>query len=86
MAVFLTHNGRRLVRHFGASGHGDYIQYSGASPALASIKRRQYIARHGKGNEKWGDPTTPGALSRYILWEKPTMAQAVAAFRRRFKV
>jgi hypothetical protein len=86
MAVFRARNGRTLTRHFGAQGHGDYIAYSRVSPAVARDKRRQYIARHSRGGEEWGDPTTPGALSRYLLWEKQTLGRAVAAFRRRFRV
>lgn len=84
-AVFVTGHGT-LTRHFGAEGHGDYVMYYEASPTVAREKRRQYIARHGKGGETWDDPTTPGALSRYLLWEKPTLKQAVAAFKKRFGV
>ena len=86
MAVFGTRNGRTLTRHFGAQGHGDYIAYSRVSAAMAREKRRQYIARHGRGGERWDDPTTPGALSRYLLWEKPTLERAVAAFKKRFRL
>lgn len=80
-------DGRTLTRDFGASGHGDFTRYWARSPALARRKRLQYLARHGaSGTERWQDPTTPGSLARYILWEKPTVAQGVAAFRRRFRV
>ena len=85
-AVFESPSGRRLIRHFGAAGHGDYTLYWRVSPRLAAEKRRQYIARHGRGGEDWEDPTTPGALSRYLLWEKPTLREALAAFRARFSV
>lgn len=87
MATF-EHSGtrRRTVRHFGATGHGDFTTYWRLSPELAKQKRRQYIARHSRGGENWRDPTTPGALSRYLLWERPTMNAALTAFRTRFSV
>lgn len=76
--------GRPRSVHFGARGYGDYTTYWKASPKLARQKREQYIQRHG-ATETWSDPTTPATLSRYILWERPTVKAAVAAFRRRFR-
>lgn len=81
MAVF--DNGR--VVHFGAKGYGDYTLYYRRSPALAAAKRRQYIARHGAA-EDWRDPYAAATLARYILWERPTVRGAVAAYARRFGV
>lgn len=71
--------------HFGARGYGDFTRYWKRDPALAREKRRQYIARH-RATENWGDPTRPGTLARYVLWEKPTVLEAVRAYRRRFAV
>ena len=74
------------VTHFGAAGYMDYPSYFRANPAVARAKRRQYIARHGGsrvGAEDWTDLRSAGALSRWILWEYPTMKQAVAAYGRR---
>lgn len=81
MAIF---DGGRTV-HFGARGHGDFIQYWRRDTQLARAKRAQYVARHG-ATESWDDPARPATLSRYILWERPTLRAAVAAFRRRFGV
>lgn len=82
MAIF---PGSGRVVHFGGEGCGDYIQYMRTDPALARKKRRAYIRRHGV-RESWLDPRTPGTLSRYLLWEKPTMAEAIRAYRARFRV
>lgn len=71
--------------HFGARGYGDFIAWSRHDRQLARAKRAQYVARHG-ATESWDDPTRPATLSRYILWEKPTLRAAVASFRRRFGV
>lgn len=85
-AVF-ERDGRRLTRHFGAAGMGDFTLYHARDgPQVARARRRAYLARHRHGGEDWRDPTTPGALSRWILWERPTVAEAVRAYRRRFKI
>lgn len=85
MAIF--RDGTKTWRvHFGAASYMDYTLYrKKASPQNARAKRDQYIARHG-ATEDWSDPTTPATLSRYILWEEPTVDAAVKAYRRRFGV
>lgn len=41
-------------------------------------KRQDYIKRHAaSGRENWKDPFTPGALSRWILWEKKKLSSAI---------
>ena len=84
VAVFDVGGITRSV-HFGAASYGDYTAYHAQDPALAAEKRRGYIRRHG-ATEDWTDPTTAGTLSRYVLWELPTIPAAVAAYRRRFGV
>jgi hypothetical protein len=85
MAIFSNGSGRSKTVHFGAKGYGDYTKYWKVDPKLARAHRASYIQRHAR-HEHWDDPTTPGALSRYILWEKPTVEQAVRSFKRRFKL
>lgn len=86
MAVFID-DFRETYKttHFGARTYGDYTVYWKLNPDLARAKRRQYMLRH-RVRENWSDPTSAGALSRYILWEKPTISEAIRAFRRRFKL
>jgi len=79
MAIF--DDGSRV--HFGAAGYGDYTVYWKRDPALAKRKRAQYLARHG-ATESWTNPRTPATLARYILWEKPTISEAVRAYKKRF--
>lgn len=72
--------------NFGGRGCRDYTTYCAEGPVeLARAKRRAYIARHGAA-EKWRDPAAPATLSRYLLWEKPTLRGALAAYRTRFGV
>lgn len=79
VAVFRDNStGRQKTVHFGASGYEDYTTHR-------DDRRKQlYLERHGRGRENWNDPTTPGALSRWILWNKPTLKASIADFKRRF--
>jgi hypothetical protein len=83
-AVFSDGGGLKTV-HFGARGYGDFIEYSKRSRALGDAKRAAYIARHG-ATETWTRPDTAATLSRYILWEKPSLGAAISAFRAKFHV
>ena len=77
-------NGRIKQTHFGAKG---YQNYGGVGKArhLSKERKKRYIQRH-KSRENWSDPTSAGALSRYVLWDKPSFREGVASFKRRFKL
>lgn len=49
-------------------------------------RKNRYLQRHRGMHEDWNDPTTAGALSRWILWNKPSFKASVADYKRRFKV
>ena len=53
-------------------------------PPHDKAKRKQYISRH-RNNENWNDPMSVGALSRYILWEYPSLSIAINQYVKRFK-
>lgn len=69
----------KKTTHFGQFGADDFIKTKDAT------KKEAYLARH-KPNEKWSDPTSPGALSRWILWNLPTLRGSIADFKKRFKL
>jgi hypothetical protein len=71
------------ITHFGGEGCGDFIRYSSQDPVLARQKRAAYLARHG-ATETWTDPKTAATLSRFVLWEKPTLKSAILAYKKRF--
>ena len=77
MAVF-EKDGKPLTTHFGAKGMSDYTQHGDPERRLA------YLRRH-RANEDWSDPTSAGALSRFILWgDSTSLAKNIASFKRRF--
>jgi threonine dehydrogenase-like Zn-dependent dehydrogenase len=45
---------------------------------------RLELARGQGATETWTDPTTAATLSRFLLWEKPTLESALRAFKKRF--
>lgn len=85
--VLSTRKGKRykavfedgLEVHFGLKNpkFGTFIDHHDEA------KREAYIARHSKNNEDWNAPTA-GALSRWLLWEKPSLREAVKAYNKRF--
>jgi hypothetical protein len=62
---------------FGAFGYEDYTQTGDKK------QKRAYLARHKK-REDWNDPKTPGALSRWILWNKPTLKESIKHYIKKF--
>ena len=85
MAVFSVNGKRVKTTHFGGRGCMDYTKYWKKDPSIAKQKRLQYIKRH-RVRESWRDPQAAGTLSRYILWEKPTLDQAIRKFKVMFNL
>jgi hypothetical protein len=51
-----------------------------------TARRARYLKRHKGMGEDWNDPVSAGALSRWILWNKPTFKASVADYTRRFRL
>lgn len=83
MATFERDNGRTITTHFGSAGMMDFTKYSKGDKTIAKQKKDAYIARH-KVNEDWSDPTSAGALARFVLWNLPTIEASIKDFKRRF--
>lgn len=79
-AVFETPEGTTKTVPFGQKGYSDFTKHKDTT------RRQRYIDRHARMGEDWNDPTTPGALSRYILWNKPTLKGSLRDFKKRFGV
>jgi hypothetical protein len=72
-------DGKLKTVSFGAKGYSDFTKHGDEA------RRKRYDDRH-KGRENWNDPTTPGSLAKYILWNKPTIKESVFHFKKRFKL
>ena len=78
-AVFIKKDGKTKTIHFGAQGMSDYTKHRDEE------RKKRYLDRH-RANETWEDPMTAGSLSRYVLWNKPTVQASIRDFKRRFKL
>ena len=78
-AVFETEEGREKVVSFGAAGMSDFTLHHDEA------RKERYLNRHRK-NEHWDKPDSPGALSRYILWNKKTVKASLRDYKKRFGV
>lgn len=78
-AIFILHDGRKKTVHFGQAGADDF------TITKDTAQQQRYLDRHDR-NENWSDPTTAGALSRWVLWNKPSKAASIADYKRRFNL
>jgi hypothetical protein len=62
-------NGKNI--DFGASGYSDFTRSKDKG------KRAAYIARH-QVREDWANIMTPGYWSRWLLWNRETLAESMA--------
>jgi hypothetical protein len=79
-AVFEYPDGHTKTTSFGARGMSDYTKHKDPK------RKQRYLTRHRGMHEDWNDPTTAGALSRWILWNKPSFDASVADYKKRFGV
>jgi hypothetical protein len=78
-AVF-EKEGKEKVVAFGARGYSDFTKHKDVT------RKARYIKRHSGMGEHWNKPDTPGALSRWILWNKPSLKGSLRDFRKRFSI
>ena len=79
--------GKKLRAHFsdgthtdfGAAGMSDYTKHKD------SERMKRYLSRHKK-RENWKSPKTPGALSRWVLWNKPSLRDSIQDYKKRFNL
>jgi hypothetical protein len=65
--------------HFGAAGMSDFTKHKDEA------RRQRYLSRH-RANENWNNPKSAGSLSRYILWNKPSLRASVASYKSKFNL
>tara|TARA_R110002012_G_scaffold77542_1_gene196744 strand:- start:52 stop:327 length:276 start_codon:yes stop_codon:yes gene_type:complete len=75
MAIF--GDGNKI--HFGDNRYDDYTSHKDIT------RKNRYLARH-RTRENWNDFQSSGSLSRWILWNKPTLREAIKDYKKRFKL
>ena len=79
-AIFEKDNGKEKVVSFGAAGMSDYTKHKDKT------RKARYLKRHSGMGEHWRKPDTPGALARWVLWNKPSFRASVHDFKKRFNM
>ena len=78
-AVF-EKDGKEKVVPFGQKGYSDYTKHKDKT------RKQRYLKRHSGMGEQWQKPDTPGALSKWVLWNKPSFKDSIQDFKRRFNL
>jgi len=80
MAIFLNEEtNRKKTIHFGQAGANDF------TITRDKEAKNRYIDRHAL-KENWHDPTTAGALSRWVLWNKESKYASIIDYKKRFNL
>lgn len=80
MAIFYDTAKKKIkTTHFGQETASDYTIHGDIA------RKMNYIARH-KDREDWEDYMTAGALSRWILWNKPSLSESIKDYINKFKL
>ncbi len=79
-AIFYNKDKKKLeTLAFGASGASDFTKNKDPK------RKERYIERH-KEREDWSVPNNRGSLSRWILWNKPTISGSFSDYLKRFNL
>ena len=70
---------RRKTVHLGHSQYEDFTTHND------SKRRDNYIARTSKQDHSKQNVASPAWMSRFILWEKPTLKGAVESANKKYK-
>ena len=80
MAIFYDDDGKKKkTTHFGAKGMSDFTIHKDKE------RKERYLDRHRK-RENWDSFMTAGSLSRWILWNKPTLKASISDYKKRFNL
>ena len=78
-AIFYDENGDKIkTTQFGSSSHENFTIHRDKQ------RRELYRKRHHK--DKIDEPYSAGALSWYLLWNKPTFKQSIKDYEERFGI
>ena len=94
MGIFKNKDNKKIKTiHFGASGYRDYTLINNKkSPFyIENADKREkvkeaYIKRHDTPRENWAVADNSGSMSRWVLWEEPTLDSAIIKYKKRFNL
>tara|TARA_R110001632_G_scaffold96217_1_gene202457 strand:- start:435 stop:734 length:300 start_codon:yes stop_codon:yes gene_type:complete len=79
-AIFYDDDRKKIkTTKFGSAGMSDYTKHKDKE------RRKRYLDRH-RARENWMDYKSAGSLSRYILWNLPTIKESLNSYRKRFNL
>jgi len=79
-AIFYDEKRSKIkTTHFGSAGMSDFTKHKDEE------RKERYIARHS-ANENWSDYMTAGSLSRWLLWNKPTLSASYNDYIKKFNL
>jgi hypothetical protein len=79
MEFFNKDKKRVKTSQFGQAGASDFTKHGDTE------RRDRYDVRH-KSRENWADFVSNGSLSKYILWNKKTLASSFQDYLKRFNL
>ena len=79
MAIFYDGEKKVKITHFGAKNFSDFTIHKNKE------RKERYLDRHRK-RENWNSYMTAGSLSRWVLWNLPTLKASIADYKKRFKL
>ncbi len=79
-AIFYDDNNNKIKTvKFGGYGYWDFTIHKD------DIRKQRYLNRHKKP-ENWNNYMSAGALSRWLLWNKPTLKESLEDFKNKFNL
>ena len=70
-----------LTTRFGSQGYSDYTM------SISDKRKSLYLARHIREKDLWyNKPMSAAALSRWLLWNKPTLKGSLLDYIHRFNI
>ena len=81
MVTLFTKDNRKKTIHFGGSGYSDYTIHKDPE------RMKRYDSRHNsRENWKKSGINTAGFWSKWILWSKPSLTQAIKFTSNKFNI
>ena len=94
MGIFKNRDNIKIKTvHFGGRGYRDntLINNKNSEFYIKDADKRDkvkesYISRHNTPRENWAEADNAGSMSRWILWEEPTLQGAIIKYKKRFNL